>query len=218
MKLAVLLIALALVAGVQGAAKKKQKKNAEGEYYFEWEYYKAEAVKQVKPKTGFEVTIREQVTTVKNVPYQEKYKKKITEFEYVGNLISDGFTKIKPLKDINAPCANHFVRDCGIYTKKGQQVRRPKCAPAYWIANGICDDGRASKAPWLAKNEQGAGGSYNFNCPAFWMDGGDCASKTPPPAKMILNAQMLQNPRVGVPALAVGVLIVVAVVGLVQRR
>merc|ERR1712100_82191 len=78
------------------------------------------------------------------------------------------------------------------------------CAPAYWIGNGLCDNGGRKTgqigddgfplmhdeditfmpdtspdnlAARRNQREDRNKVAYNFNCDEFWADGGDCESK-----------------------------------------
>ena len=68
-------------------------------------------------------------------------------------------------------CGKFEIKDCD-----------DNCAPAYWIANGLCDNGKGDDGGVFTymvgiftggKNKK----LYNFDCEKFHHDGGDC--KTP---------------------------------------
>lgn len=235
MKLAVLVTILALgsVAATSNTAE-------EGEYYYEWEYYEAEAVVDPIPSDeSYEVSIEEEVTQIVDVDVEYIEYEYRVEYEYEGAL-NDGGDMNGGKVDPDAPCVIHFVRDCD-----------DNCAPAYWIGNGLCDHGGLRSA------EKGATGfpfvnldgitympdtnpdnlnkfgaernadeinAYNFNCDAFWNDGGDCENKDAAIedgyTTFLNSALSLQigEHQIGMPTLAIAVLAVVAVVGAVMKR
>merc|ERR1712070_31916 len=148
----------------------------------------------------------------------------IEEFEYYGAL-AQADDDTGSLAKKTDPCGKQQVRDCN-----------GECAPAYWIGNGLCDNGskkpedkepncqtllnefctttcnaqakKLAKEQWwkdecnakcltsnknkrtfmtenncvwympkLADYGMEGHGVYNFDCPTFWYDGGDCESK-----------------------------------------
>merc|ERR1711988_1146306 len=155
----------------------------------------------------------------------------LQEFEYHGEMEAEA-NMAGSLVDSTEPCPRTLVRDCD-----GQ------CAPAFWIGNGLCDNGgkakvgatKSCKEVVAAQCEKGVDGKwwtkkgatknaadaylmkectkkcnaatgmkdrvmkwsgctwimpkladygvakhhgvYNFNCPQFWNDGGDCLSE-----------------------------------------
>jgi len=141
------------------------------------------------------------------------------EFEYVGAnpiVIAEDAVHEEVCTDIE-------VQDCD-----------SNCAPAFWIANGYCNDGgstdRKGEVLYQDAIEKGSGHmkQYNFNCAEFWFDGGDCEDT----AKKVKDNYMLQGINGGAvfaavslqkitpdtPVLAMGILAVVAAVGVVMKR
>lgn len=226
----VALLALVALSGVAAVE--------EVEYEFEWEYYEAEEVVDEVPEVEtYNVDIQEteervDVVMVDYVEYEYQY-----EYEYEGSLSGAGDVD-GHFEDPDAPCISHFVRDCS-----------DRCAPAYWIGNGLCDDGGEHTTeigedgfPFYtqydgktympdteptnlgkpdSERDEDKRVAYNFNCPAFWDDGGDCTSKSQTIAlsyyTRLARALALQSGSTTVPVLAVGVLAVVAVVGAVVK-
>lgn len=173
MKLSIL-VAIALVGVVvarknKGKKKKVRKTDSEGEYTFEWVHYKPTVIKENLPKQGLEAVV--------TYTYEEKQESSDdilkfvnkNEIEYFTESIDDAAELLK--EDPNGPCAHHFVRDCNA-----------KCAPAYWIGNGVCDDGDKNDK----RLSQGRG-SYKFDCPRFWRDGGDCPGELRSKTEAILG-------------------------------
>lgn len=169
-----ILVAIAIVGVVSAGRKKKGKKkvrkaNSEGEYTFEWVHYKPTVIKENIPKQGLEAVVtytynEKQETSDDILKFVNK-----NEFEYFTETIDDAAELLK--EDPNGPCAHHYVRDCNA-----------KCAPAYWIGNGVCDDGDKADAR-LAKGR----GSYSFDCARFWRDGGDCPGELQSKTNAILG-------------------------------
>jgi hypothetical protein len=165
----------------------------EGEYYFEWEYYTPEAVVDTIPEQeSYDVSITEsRIDEVsedqKYIEYEYQY-----EYEYEGHLVGGGGQGSMEVEEI---CPTHFVSDC-------QQT----CAPAYWIGNGLCDNGGINtaektdesfpfesehdvtfmpdtgsknlKVDTAADRKKKDRIAYDFDCVEFWNDGGDCTSKS----------------------------------------
>lgn len=233
MKLAVLVAILCLGSVAAQAGE-------EGEYVFEWEYYSPEAVVDPIPTDeSYEVSIEEEVTQIIDVDVDYIEYEYRVEYEYEGAL-GEGGDINGGAADPDAPCVIHFVRDCD-----------DNCAPAYWIGNGLCDHGGIRSAEKGAAgfpfvnlngvtympdtnpdnlNKYGAErngdeiNAYNFDCEAFWNDGGDCEDKDAAIEDgytTFLNAALslqIGEHQIGVPTLAIVVLAVVAVVGAVMKR
>merc|ERR1719240_2610640 len=110
------------------------------------------------------------------------------------------------------PCEEHYVRDCN-----------DKCSPAFWIGNGACDNVAEKSAKKLIKKGKSPMWA-NFNCETFWYDGGDCDSLNGRVreggryAGAAYNIQMVADTVTSAPAVAVGALVVVALVAFKVRR
>merc|ERR550537_1227512 len=89
------------------------------------------------------------------------------------------------------PCEEHYVRDCNgqCYNVAEKQAKKT-------IKKG--------KSPMWA----------NFNCETFWYDGGDCDELN----EQAVDIQMVAKTLTSAPALAVGALVVVALVAAKARR
>jgi hypothetical protein len=236
MKVAIMVLALAAVA----AAKPKTK--------FEWEYFELKTLPKYVNNAKPRVTIREKVTKEVKIPYKEHYKLPVTEFEYWGQISADGFSADSIIPK-DAPCANHYVRDCN-----------DKCAPAYWIGNGLCDnggkfenydtnkDGKFAAGEFMKKGMNSAQANhkagmsymrvlegnvkYNFNCPQFWNDGGDCENKHVQShngfrsrmarlgvkVKAMFSLQSVEDSTAGMSVVAMAVMAAVAAVAMVAKR
>jgi len=157
MKLAAIVV-LALL-GVAAAKKQKVKKKKGGKFVYEWEYYKPTEVKEDLPKQSLQAVAEYKIKEIKGQDYEVLKWETATEWEYFAAQEDD--EELEAVDDPNAPCGHQRVRDCD-----------HKCAPAFWIGNGICDSGRAGE-----ERASGKRGRYNFACKAFWYDGGDCLAK-----------------------------------------
>lgn len=102
-------------------------------------------------------------------------------------------------EDKSKPCKDPLkIRDC-----------KRDCSPAYWLGNGICDDGK-----------HGA----HFKCELFWNDGGDCNPEYDfskilhyhPIVKKVVALQMFRSTHV--PVVSVGVVAMVAVAMVLYKR
>jgi len=168
----------------------------------------------VAPST-VEVTEIETVEVFVDTEYEEY--ETVGEYEYSGMVIASYEN------DEHAPerCTDAEVKDCdGV------------CAPAYWIANGFCDDGDDHNKKtddgviYMQPIEKGTSNfkRYNFKCDEFWMDGGDCEStadrvKSNYVASGINGGVVfMQKVTPSTPVLAMGILAVVATVGVVMKR
>merc|ERR1719157_21099 len=114
---------------------------------------------------------------------------------------------IDPECDIpDIPCEEHYVRDCN-----------DRCSPAFWIGNGQCDDTSEKQAKRIQKQNKGPMYS-NFNCETFWYDGGDCDLVDHMGRPKNVDLQMVKDTMSSAPAMAVGVVAVVALVAAKLRR
>jgi len=144
-----------------------------------------------EPNSDVIIVIEEMETSIKEVvetyfEYEYQY-----EYEYEGALVEGG-KAVGKFWAKELACPDHFIRDCSDF-----------CAPAYWIGNGLCDDGGvntgtvgAAGFPFvsdgditfmpdtnpanlnLPSNQRVSEDrvAYNFDCAQFWNDGGDCTS------------------------------------------
>ena len=166
-----------------------------------------------------ESTVSITVQEVQTVDEQVAYTTEVIEFEfeYVGaNPIVTAMDAVH-----EEVCTDIEVQDCD-----------SNCAPAFWIANGYCNDGgnpdeaRSEKVLYQDAIEKGSGHKkeYNFNCAEFWFDGGDCEDTAQSVENnyksMNINggAIFLQKVTPSTPVLAMGILAVVAAVGVVMKR
>jgi len=149
------------------------------------------------------------------VPYIEY--ETIFEYEYIG--AADAvLSEDVAMEEI---CTDLEILDCDM-----------NCAPAYWIANGLCDGGEnfALECPrgvtCMQPIEKGDNNviAYNFNCEQFFNDGGDCEDTG---AKVQSNyisqgvnggVIFLQSVSGNTPVLGLGVIAVVAAVGVAMKR
>lgn len=223
MKLAVILaVGLAAVA----SAKKAKK---EAEYSFEWEYYKPKVLKERVPKQGLQAVASYKVTVGEDIHWSTLEMVKKEEMEYFGNSADDANEEI--VLDKDGPCGHQYVRDC-----------KNKCAPAYWIGNGLCDDGKEKDRRVIDRKDvngvdmaNSGRGSYNFACKKFWMDGGDCPKEISGKTSNILRMahrrfmdhrryamktalNLAKNSNVAVPIVAVAAMAVVAAAAVVMKR
>jgi hypothetical protein len=215
MKAIVLIGVLALCAKVQA--------QDQPDFEYEWVPYEVKLaepyVNDAPPKAAVVETEERQTQTIKH--YVE-YEYEI-EYEYEGNLLEmESFKWEGKGEEV---CTDNEIPDCN-----------NKCAPQYWIANGLCDDGLEFHEPldvpptYMEGIEKGNNHfvRYNFNCEQFWFDGGDCEAKQVAVDRNykfhdILGGRIygvidLQKIAPSTPVLAVGVLAVVAVVGAVMKR
>lgn len=190
------------------------------DWEYEWVPYQVEItppyVNNSPPKTAVE-EVQSHVEII-DIAYTEyEYE---TEYEYAGMMGGDiGSSWELGHED----CTDLEILDCD-----------NNCAPAYWIANGLCDDGEEFHHGYNNDNlptfeqavEKGNNNPvyYNFNCDSFWYDGGDCTEKQDTidfnyQGNTILGGTIyLQKVAPSAPVLAIGVLAVVAVVGAVMKR
>lgn len=168
------------------------------------------------------------VTIVKEEAQSEPttvfYTTEVTEFEW--EYVGANPVVIEVDAEHEEFCTDIEVQDCD-----------SNCAPAFWIANGYCNDGakaQDSGSDYITNGnvlyqgdiEKGSGHhkQYNFNCAEFWFDGGDCED-TAEAVKENYIAQginggtvFLQKVTPNTPVLAMGILAVVAAVGVVMKR
>ena len=161
------------------------------------------------------ITVRETQTFDELVPYTTEVIE--FEFEYVG---ANPIVTAEDAVHVEV-CTDIEVQDCD-----------SNCAPAFWIANGYCNDGgpkegkRSDKVLYQDAIEKGSGHKkeYNFNCAEFWFDGGDCEDTAQSvktnymSMKINGGAIFLQKVTPNTPVLAMGILAVVAAVGVVMKR
>jgi len=133
-----------------------------------------------------EYEMREVPVDIAYTEYEYQY-----EYEYAGPPEVD--VDQVEVEDLTSACPDMLTRDCQL-----------KCAPAYWIGNGICDDGSAD---------------YDFNCDIFWADGTDC--DPPMDFSTVLHyAVHLEsvNATVSAPMLAFGIMGIVGVAMVAFKR
>lgn len=241
--------------------------------YKKYEVPKMEPYKNKQPNQA----IVSRTETHKDVDWKYVLKwETVEEMEYHGQMEVSGDDTEVPA-DPNSPCPGaEMIRDCN-----------GKCAPAYWLGNGVCDNGqnrrtqrqcgvvmnmlcdrKCAKVPAYDKeacqakcqnndalkkkvvmtgcvwymdqlpaygntrmNEKDVG-IYNFNCAAFWNDGGDCNNKGRTIQGLVrsayykyskaakstsFNLQVLASPA-AVPVVAVAALAAVAAVAIKRRQ
>merc|ERR1711959_790054 len=62
------------------------------------------------------------------------------------------------LVDPDAPCFEHYIRDCD-----------NKCAPAFWIGNGVCNDGSETEGLMLGSLDGGSIEEWSSWTRSCWM-------------------------------------------------